>query len=156
LGPKFYGSNACFLFNLRPKAQAYETTRFNANYMYCNLKQKTMPNGLGMGGQLDYFGLWLDAEDYGKGKCAPSCSSFNSPQVSKEKEFAFSHLEAWGVGEEPQLDEEEGTRSALDLDPEAQAVMEMMGKTFVGKQVKEQDAQAEKEKADEERRQEQQ
>ena len=27
-----------------------------------NLKQKTMPNGLGMGGQLEYFGLWIDSE----------------------------------------------------------------------------------------------
>ena len=25
-----------------------------------------MPNGIGLGGQLDFFGLWIDAE-YGKG-----------------------------------------------------------------------------------------
>ena len=54
------------------------------------------------------------------------------------------------MGDEPEQDEE-GTRSALDQDPEAQAMMEMMGKTFVSKDVKAQDTQMEKEKKDEER-----
>ena len=40
----------------------FDTTPFNSNYQYFNLKQKTMPNGLGMGGQLEYFGLWIDSE----------------------------------------------------------------------------------------------
>ena len=45
------------------------------------------------------------------------------------------------------LDEDdEGGRSALDLDPEAQAMMEMMGKTFVSKDVKAAEAQEQKEK----------
>ena len=43
-------------------------------------------------------------------------------------------------------DDEDGGRSALDLDPEAQAMMEMMGKTFVSKDVKAADAQDQKEK----------
>ena len=47
LGPKFYGADTCFLFTLTPKMFAYETLRFNTNYMYMNLKQKTMPNGIG-------------------------------------------------------------------------------------------------------------
>ena len=47
LGPKFYGADDCFLFSLSPKLFAYETARFNANYQYMNLKQKTMPNGIG-------------------------------------------------------------------------------------------------------------
>ena len=40
----------------------FDSTPFNSNYQYFNLKQKTMPNGLGMGGQLEYFGLWIDSE----------------------------------------------------------------------------------------------
>ena len=59
----------------------------------------------------------------------------------------------WGVGEEPAADsDEEGGASALDMDPEAQAVMEMMGKTFVSKTVKAEDEQREKEKRDEDRK----
>ena len=52
-------------------------------------------------------------------------------------------------GEEAVDEDEDGIRkSALDLDPEAQAVMEMMGKTFVSKDVRaadEQEAKAKKE-----------
>lgn len=59
-------------------------------------------------------------------------------------------LQAWGLGEDPKLkDEEDGsTRGALSLDPEAQAVMEMMGKTFVSKDIRAQDEQQEKEERD--------
>ena len=66
-------------------------------------------------------------------------------------------FKVWGVGEEPVADsDEEGGPSALDLDPEAQAVMEMMGKTFVSKTVKAEDEQREKEKRDEDRAKDQQ
>eukprot|EP00095_Tigriopus_kingsejongensis_P010338 maker-scaffold525_size146620-snap-gene-0.13 protein:Tk10338 transcript:maker-scaffold525_size146620-snap-gene-0.13-mRNA-1 annotation:"tld domain-containing protein kiaa1609 homolog" len=135
LNPKFVGDNTCFLFSLTPKMFHYEATRFNTNYMYMNLKQKTMANGLGMGGQMDFFGLWIDSE-YGKGRCAPSCSSYSSPQLSKEEHFHIDHLEVWGVGEEPADLDEENTRSVLDVNPETQAVMEMMGKTFVSKDLR--------------------
>ena len=52
VGPKFFGQSTCFLFHLWPRCSSYETTRFNSNYAYFNLKQKTMPNGMGMGGQV--------------------------------------------------------------------------------------------------------
>lgn len=45
-----------------------------------------------MGGQFDFFGLWIDSE-YGKGRCAPSCSSYTSPQLSKEEHFEIEHME---------------------------------------------------------------
>ena len=50
----------------------------------------------------------------------------------------------WAVGDEPQKDEE-NTRSVLDRDPEAQAVLEMMGKTFISKDVRAADEQTAKE-----------
>ena len=40
----------------------YEATPFNENYQYFNMKQKTMPNGLGQGGQLEYFAYWIDRD----------------------------------------------------------------------------------------------
>ena len=152
LGPKFFGDNTSFLFNLHPKHYMYESLRYNTNYQYLNLKQKTMPNGLGMGGQLEFFGLWLDAE-YGKGKCTPSCSSFAAPLLSKHEDFTFHHVEVWGVGDEPEDDEDEdgGRGGALNIDPEAMAVMEMMGKTFVSKDVKAADENLAKETKDKER-----
>ena len=62
-----------------------------------------------MGGQLEYFGLWIDAE-YGKARCAPSCSSYQSPQLSEKEYFHYDHLEVWAVGEEPESEDEDGVR----------------------------------------------
>jgi len=148
MGPKFVGKPESFLFHLHPKMNVYDSTPFNSNYQYFNLKQKTMPNGLGMGGQLDYFGFWIDNE-FGLVKTAPSCSTYHSPQLG-ELEGKIRRLEVFGVGELSEDDLEAGP-SVLDLDPEAQAVLEMMGKTFHSKVIREVDEEEEKKKEMEEK-----
>ena len=98
LGPKFYGKPESFLFQLAPTMGVFDTTPFNSNYQYFNLKQKTMPNGLGMGGQLEYFGLWIDSEFGQVGKnigndiekelqvrTAPTCSTYHSPALGQQE-----------------------------------------------------------------------
>lgn len=52
-----------------------------------------------MGGQVDYFGLWLSA-DYGNGhsKAKPQCTTYGSPMLSSSEEFQVELLEVWGVG----------------------------------------------------------
>jgi len=141
LGPNFIGSEECFLFHLHPAFNIYDTTPFNKNFQYFNMKQKTMPNGLGQGGQLDYFGYWIDSE-FGLVKTSPSCSTFHSPQLGAQ-EGRIVELEVWGVGPEP--DKEDLAGSVLNMDPELQAVMEMMGKTFHSKAIREVDAKEEDE-----------
>ena len=56
-----------------------------------------------MGGQLNYFGFWLD-DDFGSGhsRGQPSCTTYGSPQLSAEEEFKLDKLEAWGVGLPPE------------------------------------------------------
>jgi hypothetical protein len=62
VGPKFFGDNNCFLFNLSPKLFSYESARFNTNYQYMNLKQKTMPNGIGKWELLYFISFyWSDS-----------------------------------------------------------------------------------------------
>ena len=143
MGPKFCGKPETFLFHLNPKMNIYDSTPFNTNYQYFNLKQKTMPNGLGMGGQLEYFGFWIDHE-FGIVKTSPSCSTYHSPQLG-ETEGKIRGLEVFGVGE-LKIDEDEDGPSVLDMDPEAQAVLEMMGKTFHSKVIREVDEEQEKKK----------
>jgi len=146
-GPKFFGQNSGFLFHLHPRHFAYEATPYNSNYQYFQVNAKTFPNGLGMGGQIDFFGLWIDGEDYGKARCTPTCSSYASPQLTKEEFFHFDHLELWGVGDEPVPDPDDPEAAgAMSKDPEAMAVMEMMGKTFISKDVKAADENDEKQK----------
>ncbi|XP_059849152.1 MTOR-associated protein MEAK7 isoform X2 [Hypanus sabinus] len=131
LKPQFQGDSRCFLFTLNPKLGIYSCTGYNEHYMYLNVGQQTMPNGLGMGGQHNYFGLWIDS-NYGKGhsKAKPRCTTYNSPQLSAEEHFTIDTLEVWMVGNLP-ASELSKTKSILDTDPEAQALLEMVGKTRV-------------------------
>ncbi|XP_051883922.1 MTOR-associated protein MEAK7 isoform X2 [Pristis pectinata] len=129
LKPQFQGDSRCFLFTLSPNLGIYTCTGYNDHYMYLNHGQQTMPNGLGMGGQHDYFGLWIDS-NYGKGhsKAKPRCTTYNSPQLSAKEHFTIDTVEVWMVGNLPESDLTK-TKSVLDTDPEAQALLEMIGKT---------------------------
>lgn len=58
-----------------------------------------------MGGQFNYWGLWLDSE-YGHGQCSETCSTFkNYTQLSVNKHFEIRNIEVWAVGEKPKTDE---------------------------------------------------
>lgn len=101
LSPKFTGDDSSFLFTLRPKMRCYPSTGYNNHYQYLNLHQQTMPNGLGCGGQHNYWGLWLDSE-YGKGECSESCTTYKGyQQLSATKKFTIRNVEVWAVGEKP-------------------------------------------------------
>lgn len=54
----------------------------------------------GMGGQFEYFGIWLDAE-FGKGHCSETCTTYrNYKMLSATKYFEVDHVEVWAVGPE--------------------------------------------------------
>ncbi|XP_037308113.2 MTOR-associated protein MEAK7 [Pungitius pungitius] len=132
--PQYQGDSRCFLFTVFPRLRVYTATGYNEHYMYLNHGQQTMPNGLGMGGQHGYFGLWLDS-DFGRGhsRARPKCTTYGSPQLSGEEDFTVDSVEVWAVGKppKPEEDEEGGCkRSILDADLEVQAMMEMTGKTL--------------------------
>ncbi|XP_068597989.1 MTOR-associated protein MEAK7 [Brachionichthys hirsutus] len=132
--PQFHGDSRCFLFTVFPRLRVYTATGYNQHFMYLNQNQQTMPNGLGMGGQHCYFGLWLDSE-FGCGhSCArPKCTTYGSPQLSGDEHFTMDSMEVWAVGKPPEPeegDERDGKRSILNADPEVQAIMEMTGKTL--------------------------
>ena len=131
LNPTFRGDGDCFLFTVLPRLEVFnKPTYYNKHFMYYQLNAETLPNGLGMGGQLEYFGLWLSS-DFGKGhsKAKPKCTTYASGQLSRHEEFTVHSLEVWGFGQglgvkSPHM------KSALDQDPEAIAILEMAGKTL--------------------------
>ena len=94
---------------------------------------------------IEYFDKRIKTTSNPISRCAPSCTTYASPQLSKEEFFHFSHVEVYAVGDKPEKEDDGNTRSVLDRDPEAQAVMEMMGKTFISKDVRAADKQTEKE-----------
>lgn len=129
LSPNFTGNQSCFLFQLEPQIMNFPASGYNNHYQYLNLHQQTMPNGLLMGGQLNYPGLWLESE-YGSGKSSISCTTFqNYVQLSGKENFHVKHCEVWGVGPVPEVDEDErGSKSILDADPTSKVLLELSGK----------------------------
>ncbi|XP_024591582.1 TLD domain-containing protein 1 [Neophocaena asiaeorientalis asiaeorientalis] len=127
--PQFQGDDRCFLFSISPSMAVYTSTGYNDHYMYLNQGQQTIPNGLGMGGQHNYFGLWIDV-DFGKGhsKAKPTCTTYNSPQLSAQEDFRFEKMEVWAVGDVPVTQLAKNTKSVLDVDPTAQALLEVSGR----------------------------
>jgi hypothetical protein len=105
--PEFYGEDANFLFSIAPTQRIFRPTGVNANYQYFNSMQDTMPNGLALGGQFDYFGLWISGEfDTGHSKGHPLSSTFANPQLSGQQDFKVDDVEMWRVGPE-EKDEDE-------------------------------------------------
>ncbi|XP_043252764.1 MTOR-associated protein MEAK7 [Colletes gigas] len=129
IGPNFIGNSTSFLFKLEPEILTFSCTGYNNHYQYLNLHQQTMPNGLLMGGQLNYPGLWLDSE-YGTGKSSLSCTTFqNYVQLSGKENFKIKHCEVWGVGPLPEVEENvRDQKSILDQDPTSKVMLEMTGR----------------------------
>ncbi|KAG8278682.1 hypothetical protein J6590_100020 [Homalodisca vitripennis] len=95
------GDSDCFLFRLNPVASMFPSTGYNDHYVYFNSQQQSLPNGLGMGGQYNYWGLWIDSQ-FGFGECSESCTTFKDyKMLTNKKKFRISKMEAWGVGEPP-------------------------------------------------------
>ncbi|KAM9061133.1 MTOR-associated protein MEAK7 [Sarcophilus harrisii] len=125
----FQGDCRSFLFTIFPNIAVYTYSGYNDHYMYLNFGQQTMPNGLGMGGQLDYFGLWIDC-DFGKGhsKANPRCSTYNSPQLSCRENFEIDCLEVWAVGDFQCCEKSTCKKNVLDNEKEVHCLLEMIGK----------------------------
>lgn len=70
IGPGFYGTDDSFLFTVAPKMRIYPATNYNNHYQYMNVNTKTLPNGLLMGGQFNFGGIWVNADPFGEGSSA--------------------------------------------------------------------------------------
>lgn len=141
---QFTGDSSCMLFSLSPVLELYRATGYNDNYMYLNQGQETLPNGLGMGGQFDYFGLWLDYE-YGKGhsKAGPTCTTYGSHQLSAREQFEMDAVEVWAVGPKPSHgDQQEEPGSILDKDMEAKAMLALLDRGPISEGLREDDPMA--------------
>lgn len=97
--PTFYGDSNCFLFSLHPHSNNYCTSKTNNNFMYINIGQCILLNGIGMGGSFDNWGLWIDL-NYGNEQSSISCKTFkNYSMLSSVKDFKIDSLEIWCVNE---------------------------------------------------------
>lgn len=125
----FYGDMKCFLFQLYPKASTYRPTGANNNLQWCavNFTSEGIPNGLGFGGRVNHFGLFLSAS-FDQGQTF-TCSTFGNPCLSKANQIIPDVIECWGVvPKEPQQgisDTLKGT--VLDRFKEDRNMLNMVG-----------------------------
>ncbi|KAK4272699.1 hypothetical protein QN277_021217 [Acacia crassicarpa] len=94
---EFYGDMKSFVFQLNPKASIYRPTGSNNNLQWCavNFTSEDIPNGIGFGGRVNHFGLFLSA-NFDQGHTF-SCSTFGSPCLSKSSRISPEVIECWGV-----------------------------------------------------------
>ena len=67
-----------------------------------------------MGGQFNFGGIWIDADPFGQGSSAETCSTFRGyKRLSKEPTFRIKSLEVWGVGEKVEEEKEVSLRTIV-------------------------------------------
>lgn len=119
-----FSDSESFVFKLSPEIQIYRSTGINSNHSYYNHGSKTFPNGIGFGGQLDYFAIYLESLERGHSRGDPS-TTFNNPQFTSEPEFQVDRVELWLLEERDQ--ESVGYKRSIRDNIEAKAMLEMAG-----------------------------
>ncbi|KAL9253700.1 MTOR-associated protein MEAK7-like protein [Drosera capensis] len=93
----FYGDMKSFLFQLYKKASIFRPTGANNSLQWfaVNYSSESIPNGIGFGGRVGHFGLFISASfDQGH---SFSCSTFGSPCLSKANQIFPEVIECWGI-----------------------------------------------------------
>ncbi|KAJ1841741.1 hypothetical protein LPJ73_006017, partial [Coemansia sp. RSA 2703] len=138
--PNWRGNSLNFMFSIKTSGSSlgldvFRTTGFNNNYQYFNYATKTLPNGLGAGGQLKHFGLWIDS-NFTCGS-SNSAATFGSEQLSSQRDFVIDVIEAWLVRPTDRLDDDgpggAKKQSVLDANPEAAALLELANRKMYSK-----------------------
>eukprot|EP01147_Barroeca_monosierra_P004924 gene4924-8711_t len=138
--PDFFGTDESFLFSLKPSLNFFPSTGSNANYQYFNVHSHSKPNGLGFGGILEYFGVFVDS-DLAKGHCRGfPCSTYGNNQLSAKEEFCIESVEVWCVGQKPQNTSSNPRRkrsSILEQSQEDQNLLELHGRKMHSRDIRE-------------------
>ncbi|GKV07311.1 hypothetical protein SLEP1_g19105 [Rubroshorea leprosula] len=112
----FYGDMKSFLFQLHPKVSIFRPTGANNNLQWCavSFSSEAIPNGIGFGGRINHFGLFLSA-GFDQGHTF-SCTTFNSPCLSKNSKICPEAIECWGVVRKGTQQERQDARKGTVLE----------------------------------------
>ncbi|CAK9180794.1 unnamed protein product [Ilex paraguariensis] len=124
----FYGDLKSFLFQLFPEASIFRPTGANSNLQWCaaNFSSESIPNGIGFGGQVNHFGLFLSA-NFDQGHTF-SCTTFGSPCLSKTNHLHPEVIECWGIVKGAQEERQDGVKgSVLERFKEDRHMLNMVG-----------------------------
>ncbi|XP_068473531.1 uncharacterized protein [Phaseolus vulgaris] len=124
----FYGDLKCYLFQLNPVASLFRPTGANNNLQWCaiNFSSEDIPNGIGFGGRVNHFGLFLSA-NFDQGHTF-SCTTFGSPCLSKTNRILPEVIECWGVTQVATQDKHDAVKgSVLERFKEDRNMLKMVG-----------------------------
>ncbi|KAK3037877.1 hypothetical protein RJ639_031237 [Escallonia herrerae] len=125
----FYGDMKFFLFQLYPQAAIFRPTGANSNLQWCavNFSSESIPNGIGFGGRINHFGMFLSA-NFDQGHTF-SCTTFGSPCMSKANQIYPEVIECWGiVPKGPQRERQNGVKgTVLERFKEDRNMLNMVG-----------------------------
>ncbi|KAL0037976.1 hypothetical protein WJX79_008102 [Trebouxia sp. C0005] len=124
---KYYGNFSTFLFQLLPKVAMYNPSGANQNFQYCGHNFASLPNGIGFGGQVGYWSLFVNGL-FEKGMSHKGATYTNPAPLSADTKFEVDVVECW-LTQQP---DEEATASAagsvLDRFKEDRNLMDLAGK----------------------------
>lgn len=125
---KYYGNFSCFLFQLLPKVLIYPPTGANQNFQYCGHNFASLPNGIGFGGQIGYWSLFVDGS-FERGMSHKGATFTNKGSLSAETNFEVDVVECW-LTQQPEEDAAVNTAagSVLDRFKEDRNLMALAGK----------------------------
>ncbi|KAK7378831.1 hypothetical protein VNO80_04279 [Phaseolus coccineus] len=124
----FYGDLKCYLFQLNPVASLFRPTGANNNLQWCaiNFSSEDIPNGIGFGGRVNHFGLFLSA-NFDQGHTF-SCTTFGSPCLSKTNRILPEVIECWGVTQVATQDKHDTVKgTVLERFKEDRNMLKMVG-----------------------------
>ncbi|XP_043694604.1 MTOR-associated protein MEAK7 isoform X2 [Telopea speciosissima] len=123
----FYGDMKSFLFQLYPQASIFRPTGANNNLQWCavNFSSESIPNGIGFGGRLNHFGLFVSA-NFDEGHTF-ACSTFGSPLLSRTNQVYPEVIECWGVASKSGQQERAVKGSVLERFKEDRNMLNMVG-----------------------------
>eukprot|EP01112_Ceratiomyxa_fruticulosa_P011991 TRINITY_DN3301_c0_g3_i1.p1 TRINITY_DN3301_c0_g3~~TRINITY_DN3301_c0_g3_i1.p1 ORF type:complete len:275 (+),score=45.50 TRINITY_DN3301_c0_g3_i1:493-1317(+) len=138
--PKFYGNSSSFVFQIHPETKIYHPTGINQNFQYLNHDTKTLYNGVGQGGAIDFF-CWGIGEDFeaGQTRGTPN-TTFGCHPLGHASEWRLDCMEVWEVKapenltyEQEMIRKKKGgiTKSVLNSENNPdKAITAMMGHEF--------------------------
>jgi len=93
------GNGESFLFSIEPKMAVFHSTGKDENF------QALSSEMLAMGGTKGNHGFELN-DDLSGGCCSDDIQTFHTIQLSHEPSFSVDHVEVWGLGAEPDYNQE--------------------------------------------------
>ena len=95
----FFGGYSCLLAALLPTARVHKPSGNNEHYVWCADGFESVPNGIGFGGQVGHFGVFVSSE-LEQGHSRYSATYANKPVLGAGDAaggFELDALEIWGV-----------------------------------------------------------